>query len=185
MEDAEIIELYWHRDQRAIEETDRKYRAYCQGIAYNILRVYEDAEECVSDSYQRSWESIPPERPRRFKAWLGTLVRNISINRWKKDRAAKRGGSFSLLLEELGDCLPAPVNTEEAAELRELGRQINCWLSRLGEGERRIFLRRYWYGDSIPALAESLGMSENGLRQKLFRLRRGLRAFLEKEGYHI
>lgn len=84
MEDAEIIELYWHRDERAIEETARKYGAYCQGIAYNILRVYEDAEECVMDSYQRSWESIPPERPRRFKAWLGTLVRNISINRWKR-----------------------------------------------------------------------------------------------------
>ena len=92
---------------------------------------------------------------------------------------------ISLLLEELGECLPAPMDTEEAAELRELGRQINCWLARLGEGERRIFLRRYWYGDSIPALAESLGMSGNGLRQKLFRLRRGLRAFLEKEGYHI
>ena len=83
MEDARIIELYWHRDERAIEETHRKDGAYCQGIAYNILRVYEDAEECVSDSYQRSWESIPPERPRRFKAWIGTLVRNISINPWK------------------------------------------------------------------------------------------------------
>ena len=185
MEDAEIIELYWQREERAIEETARKYGAYCQGIAYNILGVYEDAEECVSDGYQRSWESIPPERPGRFRAWLGTLVRNISINRWKRERAAKRGGGFSLLLEELGDCLPAPVDTEEAAELQELGRQINRWISRLGEDERRLFLRRYWYGDSIPALAESLGISQNGLRQRLFRLRRGLRAFLEKEGYHI
>ena len=185
MEDADIIELYWQREERAIEETARKYGTYCRNIAYNILQVHEDAEECVNDGYQRCWESIPPERPGRFRAWLGTLVRNLSINRWKRGRAARRGGSFSLLLEELGDCLPAPVDTEQAAELRELGRQINCWLSKLGEDERRLFLRRYWYGDSITDLAESLGMSGNGLRQKLFRLRRRLRAFLEEEGYHI
>ncbi len=185
MEDADIIELYWQREERAIEETARKYGTYCRNIAYNILQVYEDAEECVNDGYQHCWESIPPERPGRFRAWLGALVRNLSINRWKRERAARRGGGFSLMLEELGDCLPAPVDTEQAAELRELGRQINCWLSKLGEDERRLFLRRYWYGDSITDLADSLGMSGNGLRQKLFRLRRGLRAFLEKEGYHI
>ena len=115
MEDAEIIDLYWQRDQRAIDETHGKYGGFLAGIAWNILRSHSDAEECVNDTYLRTWNAIPPARPSAFRAWLGRIVRNLSLDRWKQSRTAKRGGDgMEVLLGELDDCVPgAPRNRED------------------------------------------------------------------------
>ena len=113
MEDAEIIDLYWARDQRAIDETHGKYGGFLTGIAWNILRSHGDAEECVNDTYLRTWNAIPPARPSAFRAWLGRIVRNLSLDRWKQSRTARRGGDgMEVLLGEQSDCVPAPHGTE-------------------------------------------------------------------------
>lgn len=120
MEDAEIIDLYWQRDQRAIDETHGKYGGFLAGIAWNILRSHSDAEECVNDTYLRTWNAIPPARPSAFRAWLGRIVRNLSLDRWKQSRTAKRGGDgMEVLLGELDDCVPEPHGTEKTMEDRK------------------------------------------------------------------
>ena len=121
MEDTEIIDLYWQRDQRAIDETHGKYGGFLAGIAWNILRSHSDAEECVNDTYLRTWNAIPPARPSAFRAWLGRIVRNLSLDRWKQSRTAKRGGDgMEVLLGELDDCVPEPHGTEKTMEDQEI-----------------------------------------------------------------
>ena len=120
MEDGQIMELYWNRDQRAIRETDGKYGKLLYGIAWNLLRSREDSEECVNDTYLRAWEAIPPTRPGVFRVWLGQITRNLSLDRWKSRRAEKRGGGAELLLGELEDCLPASGGGPE--------REMDCLL---------------------------------------------------------
>ena len=181
MEDAQIIDLYWQRSEQAIAETSCKYGSYCHAISYNILRVREDAEECVSDTYQWAWTSIPPERPGRLKTWLGVVTRNLSIDLWHKNRAKKRYGEISLLLSELDACVPAPETVEHIADMHALAGQIDVWLTQQSIEDRRLFLRRYWYGESVSAIAKSLGLTANTLTQKLFRMRRSLKGFLERE----
>lgn len=178
MDDEKILELYFQRNEDAIKETACKYGAYCRSISYNILRVHEDAEECVSDTYQRAWAAIPPERPGKFKTWLGVVARNIALNLYNKNHAEKRYAEFSVLLSELGDCLAKPCDVEHDFELKELGRQINLWLSRQTAENRKIFLRRYWFGESVSEIAAAKGLSANALAQKLFRLRASLKNFL-------
>ena len=107
MEDSEIITLYWNRDERAIAETSTKYGSFCQRIAQNILTVREDAEECVSDTYQQAWTSIPPLRPQRLRPWLGRVVRNLAINRWRRNHAQKRYAGLEALFSELEECIPS------------------------------------------------------------------------------
>ena len=120
MEDGRIIELYWERDQRAIPETDGKYGRMLHGISWNLLRSREDAEECVNDTYLRAWEAIPPARPGALRNWLGQITRNLSLDRWKRLRAEKRGGGAEALLGELEDCLPGTAGRSvEDLELAE------------------------------------------------------------------
>ena len=92
MEDQEIIRLYWDRDEAAIGATDEKYGAYCTAIALNILHRREDAEECVSDTYLRAWNAMPPQRPGRLSVFLGKITRNLSFSRYRVLYARKRGG---------------------------------------------------------------------------------------------
>ena len=129
MEDAEIIELYWQREERAIEETARKYGAYCQGIAYNILGVYEDAEECVNDTWHRAWTTMPPQRPVSLRAYLARIVRNLSIDRYRLRRSQKRGGGFETLALELEDCVPPAPSAEAVWETREIAAVLDRWLA--------------------------------------------------------
>ena len=182
MDDTMIIDMYWRRDEEAITQTAQKYGSYCHGISFNILHCREDAEECVNDTYEHAWSSIPPERPCRFKTWLGTVTRNLAINRWKKNRAQKRCDEFSVLLSELDDCVPAGESVEKIAAVKALGEAIDRWLSELSEADRALFLRRYWYGDTVSAIAKSNGLSANALTQRLYRMRCGLKRHLEKEG---
>nr|WP_325216045.1 RNA polymerase sigma factor [uncultured Oscillibacter sp.] len=185
MEDGQILDLYWSRDQRAIRETDGKYGKLLHGIAWNLLRSREDSEECVNDTYLRAWEAIPPARPGAFRAWLGRITRNLSLDRWKSRGAEKRGGGAELLLGELEDCLPAPGGTERAVEDRELAELLNVFLQSLTREGRAMFLRRYWYGESVAEVAEALGCGEGKVKSSLFRSRKALREFLEREGIAV
>ena len=131
MEDAAIVALYWSRDEAAIAETQRKYGAYCRTIAQNILGSWEDAEECVSDAWHRAWNAIPPQRPDSLPAFLGRIVRNLSLSRWRRERAQKRYAGLDAMLSELEDCLPDHRGVEEAVEGRALTSCIERWLEGL------------------------------------------------------
>ena len=182
MEDAEIIDLYWRRDQRAIDETHGKYGGFLNAIAWNILRSHDDAEECVNDTYLRTWNAIPPARPSAFRAWLGRIVRNLSLNRWKQSRTAKRGGDgMEVLLGELDDCVPEPHGTEKAMEDQEIASLISAFLRRQSPESRVIFLRRYWYGQSVADIAAGMNCGEGKVKSALFRTRKALRTYLEQE----
>ena len=181
MEDAQIIDLYWQRDENAIRQTDCKYGAYCRKIALNLLGSREDAEECVNDTWHQAWLLMPPERPLRLKSYLGRIVRNISVNLWHKNHAGKRGNGLELLLSELEDCLPSGQNVEREVEEARLGEVISGWLRTLPRNDRVLFVRRYWYGDALNSLADEWGISPGKLSQRMYRLRRSLRAVLERE----
>lgn len=185
MEDIQIIDLYWLRDERAISETDSKYGAFCHRIAMNILSSFQDSEECVSDAYGRCWDTMPPQRPGSLRAYLGTIIRNLSLSRYRASRAQKRYSGAEVLLSELSDCVPAPESVQRTVEARELGELMSRWLDGLGEEDRALFLRRYWNGDGVKDLAHELGVRPNALTKRLLRLRESLRRSLEREGVSV
>ena len=185
MDDMRIVELYRLRDEQAIVETDCKYGAYCRRISENILTAREDADECVNDTYHAVWTHIPPDAPASLRAYLGRIVRNLSLSRFRKNRAAKRYEGMELLLSELNDCIPAPGSPEKALEGAELTEYLNAWLRSLNADDRALFLRRYWYGDAVKALAAATGCTASQMTQRMLALRRKLRGFLEKKGVSI
>ena len=182
MEDGVIVELYWQRDQRAIGASEEKYGGLCRSLSWNILQSREDAEECVNDTWHRAWNTMPPQRPASLAAYLGRIVRNLALDLYRKRRAARRGGGGAeLLLSELAECVPAREGGVLCSE-EELSGVIDGWLRGLPPGDRRLFLRRYWYGEGVGELARSLGERPERLSLRLFRLRGKLREQLEKEG---
>ena len=184
MDDQSIVALFWERSEQAIAETDRKYGAYCYSIAYHALANNEDAEESVSDTYMAAWNQLPPHRPAILATFLGKITRRISINRWKAKNTAKRGGGqITLTLEELDDCVDGKQNIERAYESHELVWAFNRFLETLPETERDVFLRRYWFFDSIADIAESFGFTQSKVTSMLYRTRGKLRKQLEKEGF--
>jgi len=184
MEDGRIVELYWQRAENAIAETAKKYGQYCASIAYNILNSTEDAEECVNDTWLGAWNSMPPHRPNVLSVFLGKITRRAAIGKYRVRTAAKRnGGQVPLVLEELSECTVGMRSAEEEAEGRELVRTINTFLAALPDTERGVFLCRYWYMDSIEAIAVRFGFSKSKVASMLYRLRERLRGQLEKEGY--
>lgn len=184
MDDEAILRLYWQRNQDAILETEQKYGTFCRRLAGNLL-PREDAEECVSDVYQRAWNAIPPQRPQNFRAWLGRITRNLAINRWQENHAAKRGGGMEVLLGELTDCIPSPETPEQVLEGQALTAFLDTWLAALQKEDRVLFVRRYWYGDGIQELAKVRGVPAAKLTKRLYTLRQKLKAALEKEGYFL
>ena len=185
MDDKQILDLYWARSESAISESMRKYGRYCHFIAYNILHNAEDSEECVSDAYNRCWNTMPPQRPGSLRAYLGAILRNLSISRYRSEHAQKRFGGAEVLLSELQDCIPSPDNVQKTVEAAELSGIISRWLRGLEKEERVLFVRRYWNGDSVKSLAGELGLRPNALTKRLLRLRENLRRELEKEGVCI
>ena len=178
-----ILDLYWARSEAAISATAQKYGGYCCAIATNILRNNEDAEECVNDTYLKAWEVIPPERPVLFRAFLGKITRNLSLNKYKALRTKKRGaGEIDLLLSELEDCLPASGNVERDYEANLVVEALNSYLLSIDSESRIVFVRRYWYADPVQTIATRLQMSESKVKSLLFRTRKKLRVYLEKEG---
>lgn len=185
MEDAQIIDMYWLRDEYAIQATDDKYGAFCHRIAMNILHSFQDSEECVSDTYGRCWDTMPPQRPGSLRAYVGAIIRNLSISRYRASRAQKRFGGAEVLLSELTDCVPAPESVQRTVEAGELGQLISDWLAGLDGESRALFIRRYWNGDAVRDLAAELNVRPNALTKRLLRLREALRRFLEKEGVDV
>ena len=183
IQDAEIIELYIKRDERAISETANKYGAYCETIAYNILLDSFDAEECVNDTYLRTWNSIPPTLPRILSAFLAKITRNLAIDKYKKKRAQKRS-SYEESLDELSECVGGRDISEDI-EISAIGSAISSFLYTESEMSRRIFVRRYFFEDSIEEIAKKHRMSLSSVKTTLHRTRARLAKYLEKEGIFI
>lgn len=184
MTDEQIIHLYFDRDQAAITETDRKYGTYCYSIASNLLGR-EDSEECVNDTYHTAWTRIPPEIPQSLKAYLGRIVRNISISRFRRSHAQKRNSGVNILFSELEDCLPSAVTVESEVDSRELSRLISSWLATLSGDDRALFVLRYWHGTAVQNLAEKCGCTPNAISLRIRRLRKSLKYYLEAKGVAI
>ncbi len=183
MKDEELIHLYWERNERAISQTSHIYGKYCYAIAYNILHDNEDSEECVNDSYHKVWNVIPPTRPTVFPAFLGRIVRNISLDRYKKRTAEKRGGSqIPVILDEIGEVASDTPSPEDECVRLEVVGAINDFLRTLPTEQRVMLVCRYWYADDVKVIAERLGMKENSVSVTLRRIRNKLREYLVSRG---
>lgn len=183
MEDHRIIDLYWERSENAITETAHKYGNFCYSIAYNVLSNREDSQECVNDTFLAAWEQIPPQRPVSLSGFLAKITRNLSISRWRRQSAAKRGGGeVELALEELHECAAQGQNVESIYLYKETIQVFREFLKMLSQTERSVFLRRYWFLDSIGDIARDFGFSQSKVKSMLMRTRKKLRLRLEKEG---
>ena len=184
MEDYQIVDLYWARSEHAIRETDEKYGRLLQSISYSLLSSREDAEECVNDTYMEAWQRMPEDRPIYLGAYLSKIIRCLSVDRFRATHRQKRGG-MGQILEELTECIPGGESPQEAYENRELARVINGFLEDLDEEKRRMFVRRYFYSDSVDAIANRLKVSVSKVKTTLFRLRGELKRRLEEEGISL
>ena len=183
LSDETIIDLYWDRNEKAIEETDRKYGKYLFAVAYNIVYDSMDCEECLNDTYLSTWNTIPPKRPTVFQAFLTRIMRNQAVDKFRTRSAAKRIPSELMIsLDELEDCIANDLSIEEEIEVKELARALNNYLRSLPEREQFIFVCRYYYADKIASIAKMLKISEPTVFRSLSDMRNGLREHLEKEG---
>ena len=179
MEDGKIVELYLNRDEHAISESSKKYGPYCSAIAGRILDVREDVEECVSDTWLHAWNAIPPARPNRLSVFLGKITRNLAIDRFRKERSEKHGGSqTALCLDELSEVVGQDSRIEEEMIQKEI---LEKFLRALPSQDKDIFLLRYWYMMPVTSVAERFHLSEGAVKMRLLRIRKSLREYLEKE----
>ena len=185
LDDKSIIELFFGRSERALEELDGKYGRLCHKLSYNILSNRQDAEECVNDAYLSVWNAVPPARPDPLRAYLCKVVRNLSLKSYYKKTAEKRNSAYDVAMQELEDCLSAPDAVEAELETRELTRTIESFLDTLSEENCVIFLRRYWFSDSYAEIAERVGISEKSVSMRLVRIRNQLRQYLVKREVYV
>ena len=182
LEDTQIVNLFFIRSEEALRETDRKYGHFCFTIAWNILENQEDAEESVSDTYLAAWKSIPPTRPSQLSAFLAKITRHISLDRWRRRSAEKRGGGEAdVALEELEECVAGSNTVESTVAAKELQAALNRFLETQSEMERVLFVSRYWYLRPVKEIADKTGLSVSNVKTQLCRTRKKLRFFLEKE----
>ena len=185
MDDKKIIELFFGRNEAAIRETADKYGDFIRYIAFNITGLKEDAEECENDTYFKLWNSIPPDRPDFFKAYIGKITRNTALSLYRKNKAAKRNCGVYVLLSELEECIPDPVSVEDEVEANYLSGVISDWLYTLPTEHRAVFIRRYWHGEAVKSIADSLNFSPSEISSLLFTLRRKLKRELTEKGVNI
>ena len=183
MTDQEILDLFFERSEQAIEELSAKYGGQLRRTADNILGTRQDAEECVSDALLALWNTIPPRRPDPLPASALRVVRNLAVSRRRFLRAKQRDSAYDLVLDELSEAVPGPGTPEENLDAKELGRSIDRFLDSLSAEDRVLFVRRYYFGDSVSRLAGLLGCRENRLSVRLHRIRGRLRQHLIKEGF--
>lgn len=183
MTDAEIIKLFLNRDESALAEAEKQYRDYCLYIARNVLQDERDAEECLNDALYAAWKSIPPQRPENLKTYLGKLVREFAVDRWRSNNAQKRNPGSLSSLDELEELI-ADCGADTAIGEIELGQLIREFLLTEGATERNVFIRRYWYYDPIDAIAERYGIGISKVKMILKRVRERLSAYLKREGYN-
>ena len=182
LEDENIIELYWDRNEKAIEETDYKYGKYLYTISYNILHNHLDSEECLNDTYLGTWNRIPPARPNVFKVFLTRIMRNIAIDRFRKNTANKRIPSeLTVSLDELDECLDVKTPEEEYV-LKQTINILNDYIKGLSEREEFIFVCRYYYADKIAEISSMLNISDPTVNRELKRMREEIYDLLKKEG---
>ncbi len=186
MDDNKIVELYLNRNEAAINETRDKYGARLRSLAFNIVKDVHTTEECENDTYMQAWNSIPPHEPRAYLyAFLARIIRHISLNRCRDNNRLKRSAFICELSTELEQCIPAPNDVDRLIDEIVFGEMINNFLTEIGEEKRNIFLRRYWYFDSITDISKRFGLSKSKVKTTLFRIRNELRNQLEKEGYTV
>ena len=184
--DEQIIDLYFAREERAIAETDKKYCQYLHSIAYNILANYQDAEECLQDTYLRVWNAVPPERPRVFHAFLAKIIRNLSLSRLKAARRDKRYlGEVSLSLDELSECVSDGGVFARQIESDAIAHVINRYLGSVSDRRVYVFVSRYFYMLTVPQIAKRLSCSTSLVKKELAIIRSELRQKLEKEGIDV
>ena len=186
MEDAQIIEVFWQRDESALTEAENKYGRYCFAISNNILHNREDAQECVNDALLGAWNAIPPHRPEVLPTFLGKITRHLSLKKWRDLRAGKRaGGNASASYDELAESIPSDMAVDDGLDAEELKRVFRAFLDSLPTDERRVFLRRYWFFDSIGDISARFRFSESKVKMMLKRTRDKLMACLRKEGVYL
>ncbi len=186
MEDAEIVSLYWQREESAIRETDVKYNRYLTKIAMNILSDMEDSRESVNDTYLAAWNSMPPHRPGVLSTYLGKITRRISIDRFRyRTREKRKASEYEISLSELGDCVSGGNTTEEALDVKLLAQSIGAFLRLQSEEARNVFIGRYYYLDSVKEVAAYCGITEGKCKTLLHRTRQALKAYLQKEGFEV
>ena len=186
MEDQYIVDLFWARSEDAISETEAKYWSYLLKIADNILFDLEDSREAVNDTYYRAWCTMPDKRPEKLNLYLAKIARDLSIDIWRARRRKKRAGSeYALSLEELEEAVPAAESTEDTVEEKLMMEEINVFLRSLPVLERQVFIGRYFYADPAKMIGSYLGISESKVKNLLHKVRKNLKAYLEKEGYSL
>ena len=178
IEDEKIIDLFFNRSEKAIQELDIKYGKVCHKLSYNILNNKQDAEECVNDAYLGAWNAIPPTRPNPLLSYIVKIVRNISLKIYWRKEAAKRSGHYKIALEEIGGYITDQKTVEDEIEARELARIIEEFLDTLTVENRVIFMRRYWFADSYKDIAELVGISEKNISVRLTRIREKMKQYL-------
>jgi len=181
MKDDEIIALYFRRDEDAIRQTELAYGGKLYNLSYRLLWNREDAEESVSDTYMKAWENIPPTKPTFFYAYLAKICRFLAMGKLDWNNAAKRKAEVVELSDEMENCIP-DLSREMQIRSQELGALLNEFLGTLSPENRQIFMRRYWYAESIAEIAQRFHLGESNVKTKLMRTRNALRSFLEKEG---
>lgn len=184
MEDTEIVDLFIKRDETAIKETSNKYGKKLKSISYHLTGSIESSEECENDTYMKAWDSIPPEEPREYLfPFLGRIIRNLTIDLIRKENSKKRSHTYTELTDELSECLSGKENVENEIIATELSKVINSFLEDLSNEQRNIFMRRYYFFDSILEISKEFNISESKIKTTLFRLRERLKTMLSKEGY--
>ena len=180
MDDKELVRLFWDRNEAALAECGQKYGSWLRRIAMNILELPEDAEECVNDALLAAWNRIPPHEPESLKAFLGKLIRDIAVSRYRENHAARRDSSLRVMLDELAETVPSSFSVEDEVEANALSALIESWLRAQKKDERALFVRRYYYGETVKSLAAAYGCSEQKMAQIMLRLRRSLKKAIEK-----
>ncbi|MCH5324549.1 MAG: sigma-70 family RNA polymerase sigma factor [Eubacterium sp.] len=185
MEDREIIGLFFDRSERAVSCLADKYGKIFLITAQNILGSREDAEECVNDAYLGVWNSIPPKYPSPLLPYVCRIVRNIAVDKLRKNTAQKRGSGYDLSLTELGDFLSSDISVEQQSDANMLAAQLNEFLGTLDKEQRIMFVRRYWYCDSVKEIAERMNISSGAAAVRLSRIRKELKSYLKDKGVTV
>lgn len=186
MDDKTIVRLFWERNETALYEISKKYGGYFVSLAERILYNHEDAKDCVNDAYFKTWDAIPPARPNILKAFVGKIVKCVAVSMLRANTAAKRGGGeITLIYDELEECISDNSSVENEFKNKQIIEKINEYLWKCGEFHRRAFVLRYWHCESVSAIAERLGVPENKVSVSLYRTRRRLKEYLEKEGFEL
>ena len=186
MEDTKIIELFWERSEEAISLTDQKYGKYCYAIAYNILYSELDSEECVNDTWLRTWNSIPPAQPTLLKTYVGKITRNLALDKYKSSHREKRGcGELAVAFDEISEITASDYRADDAWREQAFVELLNQFLYSLPERQRNMFVRRYFYTDSVPDIAKRFGTSQANVLKILSRTRQKLKEYLDKEWINV